>query len=274
MEDDQHRGPRVRQLERALQEREEHIAHLEARLEAVRDASGASERRARSTMENTVGTRSGTATDRASGRADVADEWGTSDGHHEIDAGGRDIDAAGQGTGAARHGTRAADQDAGPSTGDGRRDRDSGHRHGGADGRTAQFDPSASHPRSDARDGSNGVPPVVAHLRSTIEQLEPVTRKMLAHYHEYGPASPLDAHVVAGGDGDRTAAYRRNGVLREAALVAHVGRGHYATRLREIVVEAHGERLDEEGLRRAVGAVEEALPVASPPEMASDWPEP
>lgn len=253
MEDDQHRGPRVRQLERALQEREEHIAHLEARLEAVRDASGASERHARPTMESARGTGSGAATDRVSGRADVADEWGTSDEQHEIDAAGRDI---------------------GPSTGDGPRDRDRGHRHSGADGRTGQFDPSASHPRSDARDGSNGVPPVVAHLRSTIEQLEPVTRKMLAHYHEYGPASPLDAHVAAGGDGDRTAAYRRNGVLREAGVVAHVGRGHYATRLREIVVEAHGELLDEEGLRRAVGAVEEALPVASPPEMASDWPEP
>lgn len=270
MENDQRRDPRVRQLERALQEREERIADLEARLEAVRDASSG------------TGPRSATATDGATNRAS-----GTRDGTGSV----------------AHHGTGAVGRDAGSTTrdgpGDGRGDRHRDDGHGRADGWTGQFDPPTAEPRVDAHDGvpderrsndsldvqngwhadrsehaSTERRPVVAHLRSTIEQLDPVTRKMLAHYHEYGPASPLDAHVVAGGDGDRTAAYRRNGVLREASLVVHVGRGRYATRLRQIVVDAHGGRLDEEELRRAVGAVEEALPVASPPEMAADWPEP
>jgi hypothetical protein len=82
---------------------------------------------------------------------------------------------------------------------------------------------------------------------------------MLAYYRSNGPASPLDAHVAAGGDGDRTRAYGRNRKLREAGLVAHAGRGRYGYALRSRIDEAHDGRLDPTVLEAAVERVEESF---------------
>ncbi|MFC7177640.1 hypothetical protein ACFQL2_14550 [Halosegnis marinus] len=119
----------------------------------------------------------------------------------------------------------------------------------------------------------NGDRPVVRDLRERIESLDPVARAMVAYYREYGPASPLDAHVAAGGDGDRTAAYRRNGELRERDLIEHAGRGGYTTCFRATVREAHDDRLDEADLEAAVSHVLSALPPARPPESIEEWPD-
>ena len=79
---------------------------------------------------------------------------------------------------------------------------------------------------------------------------------MLAYYRSEGPASPVDAQVAAGGDGDRTRAYGRNRELREAGLVAHAGRGRYGYALRSRIDEAHAGRLAPDALEAAVERVE------------------
>lgn len=85
---------------------------------------------------------------------------------------------------------------------------------------------------------------------------------MLSYYREQGPASPLDAHFVAGGSGDRTHAYARNRTLRTAELIEHVGQGAYDYRLPELL-EEHAERapedVDDEDLNAYVDVIEATI---------------
>jgi TolA-binding protein len=91
-------------------------------------------------------------------------------------------------------------------------------------------------------------PAAVDSLRGEIRSLDEKTRRMLAYYDEQGPATPLDAHFVAGGTGDRTNAYAHNRALRTAGLIEHVGRGTYDVCIRERLDEATDGRLDEDDL--------------------------
>ena len=100
---------------------------------------------------------------------------------------------------------------------------------------------------------------VVREVKATVRGFDDVTRRMLAHYREQGACDPVDAHVAAGGDGDRTRAYSRNRTLRQADLVAHAGRGRYGCRLAAHLREAHDDRLSESELADAVASVERAF---------------
>jgi hypothetical protein len=104
---------------------------------------------------------------------------------------------------------------------------------------------------SDGRAGglSDGEEPLlVRELKAEIGGLDTRSREMLAHYAESGPGTPLDAHLAAGGDGDRTHAYAHNRRLRTRGLVEHVGRSYYDYRLRDLLREeldgATGDELD------------------------------
>jgi hypothetical protein len=101
--------------------------------------------------------------------------------------------------------------------------------------------------------------PVVASLRDQIQSMDPVTRGMLAYYRNEGIGSPLDAHVAAGGDGDRSAAYSCNRTLREAGLIAHAGRGRYGYALPSWLDDAHNGRLTQTALDTAVERVEQTF---------------
>jgi len=92
-----------------------------------------------------------------------------------------------------------------------------------------------------------------------LADLDPIARGMLAHHRKAGPATPMDAHVAGGGDGDRTEAYRRNGQLRERGFVAHAGRGQYGYALPAKVRERHDDRLPEEELDTVIRAIEEVF---------------
>jgi hypothetical protein len=100
---------------------------------------------------------------------------------------------------------------------------------------------------------------VVREVKATVRGFDEVTRRMLAHYREQGASDPVDAHVAAGGDGDRTRAYSRNRTLRQSDLVAHAGRGRYGCRLAAHLREAHDGRLSEDELADAIEAVERAF---------------
>jgi intein/homing endonuclease len=100
-------------------------------------------------------------------------------------------------------------------------------------------------------------PLVVRELKADVAGLETKTRKMLAFYREYGPATPLNAHFAAGGDGDRTGAYAHNRQVRTLGLIEHVGRGHYDYCLRDCLREAFEGHVDEEAIEVYARTVEQ-----------------
>lgn len=89
-----------------------------------------------------------------------------------------------------------------------------------------------------------------------IDALDDVTRGMLAHYREVGDAVPVEAHVAAGGSGERQYAYARNRTLRKAGLIEHDGAGRYHSVLPDLVEEAFDGHADGETLTSAVSAIE------------------
>lgn len=80
---------------------------------------------------------------------------------------------------------------------------------------------------------------VLKRIRREIEALDPVAREMLACYRREGPLSPVDAHVAAGGSGERMDSYHRNSALRRADLITHVGRGQYAYSIPDRIAASH-----------------------------------
>lgn len=99
---------------------------------------------------------------------------------------------------------------------------------------------------------------VVETFVSGIEALDDVTRRMLAHYREAGDAAPVDAHVAAGGSGERQYAYARNRTLRKAGVIEHGSAGRYRYALPSLVEEAFDGSADAETVADAVSAIESA----------------
>jgi intein/homing endonuclease/TolA-binding protein len=102
----------------------------------------------------------------------------------------------------------------------------------------------------------NEEPLVVRELKADIAAMETKTRGMLSYYREVGPGTPLNAHLAAGGDGNRKLAYAHNRTLRTAGLIEHVGRGHYDYRLRELLCEELDGVITEEQLDAHVEKIE------------------
>ncbi|WP_248908996.1 ATP-binding protein [Halocatena marina] len=100
---------------------------------------------------------------------------------------------------------------------------------------------------------------VVQRIRRSIADLDPVAREMLARYRSDGPISPVDAHVAAGGSGERMMSYWRNSALRRADLITHVGRGQYAYALPERIAADHDGRLPPEEVENCVARIENEL---------------
>ena len=92
-----------------------------------------------------------------------------------------------------------------------------------------------------------------------IEALDDVTREMLAQYRDGDELTPVDAHVAAGGSGERQYAYARNRTLRTAGVVEHVGGGRYRYRLSDLVSEVFDDNVEAEALSDAVSAIESAV---------------
>jgi hypothetical protein len=107
--------------------------------------------------------------------------------------------------------------------------------------------------------GLTGRQEVIERLRNVVLSMHPASRGMLAFYREVDACDPVDAHVAAGQVGDKHLAYGRNGPLRRAGFVEHVGRGRYAYALPDLVREEFADRLDERELREVVSAVERAF---------------
>ncbi|MFB6118566.1 helicase HerA domain-containing protein [Halosegnis sp.] len=285
-EREQQRDSRIQELERQLKDKDERIKQLEAELEEARDLSEMAEQFSRAMMAHATGRAfrdditgrqselpdhadaSRIVTSSAEREAETTDTDEPDDRPPETPArvGRGDVepepqsdspttgeaDAAASTTPTATRGatdggdTTASDTPAGSDLSDGSADAAAG-------GPLVGLADSTTRSADDDR-------PIVAELREAITSLDDIARRMLAYYNERGPASPLDAHVAAGGTGDRTAAYRRNGQLRTRGLIAHAGRGEYRPKLRTRIREAHDDRLDEARLDAAVTRVTDLLP--------------
>jgi hypothetical protein len=107
----------------------------------------------------------------------------------------------------------------------------------GGDGAGTETDAVADEPEAPGEPGADAAEPLVERLRSEIAALDDLAVEMLAHYREYGPASPQQAHAGAGESGDRRPAYTMNRKLRQRGLIVHVGCGRYDYALAELVRE-------------------------------------
>jgi hypothetical protein len=114
-------------------------------------------------------------------------------------------------------------------------------------------------PAPSTRDGSLTRQAVVETLTGIVERLDPISRGMLAYYRDHGVSEPVEAHVAAGGSGDRNRAYSRNRPLRRAGLIRHAGRGRYAYAIPDVVREEYADRLSEAELAATVSAVEDSF---------------
>ncbi|PSP38493.1 ATPase [Halobacteriales archaeon QH_7_65_31] len=266
-ENEKQRESRVQELELELRDKEEELKRLRAELEEAKDLSAMAERFSRAMLEH------------ASGRAFRDDITGRQSELHEHDgpddSGGTVVTTGDDERRKRRTATENQTTDDGfehlqsPDFGAGRMaeavdgsDDETDETTPDDTGSTDRTETETTKPVGDVEPSFAGTSErsVVTELRETIDAFDPITRGMLAHYRESGPISPLDAHVAAGGDGDRTAAYRRNGELRKHDLVAHAGRGGYRARLRDEIQARHDGRLDEHALDEAVARVTELLP--------------
>lgn len=97
---------------------------------------------------------------------------------------------------------------------------------------------------------------VVRKLTAVVENLDPVSRKMLRHYREHLVSDPVAAHVAAGGTGDQNLAYSRNRSLRQVGFITHAGRGQYAYALPDLVREEYADRLTSDEFGDAMETLE------------------
>ncbi|WP_135828347.1 helicase HerA domain-containing protein [Halorussus halobius] len=111
----------------------------------------------------------------------------------------------------------------------------------------------------DATDGSGERDPLDA-VREELDALDPVERAMLAHYLREGPATPVEAHAVAGGSDDRELAYNHNRTLRRRGFVQHAGGGEYVAALPSLLAALTDGEMDDDRRTEALAEVAEELP--------------
>ncbi|WP_435069619.1 helicase HerA domain-containing protein [Haloplanus sp. C73] len=100
---------------------------------------------------------------------------------------------------------------------------------------------------------------VVARFRDEISGLPELSRRMLAHYRAERTATPVDAHVAAGGTPDQPMAYGRNRPLRTAGFVERVDGDEYRYALPDRVAGAFDGHLGDTALEDVVREVERAF---------------
>ena len=100
-------------------------------------------------------------------------------------------------------------------------------------------------------------------IRAELDALEPVERGMLAYYLREGPATPDEAHVVAGGPDDRELAYSHNRTLRQRGFVQHAGHGEYVAALPSLLAALTDGEMDDDSRKEALSEVAEELPDVS-----------
>ncbi|MFB6298433.1 MAG: helicase HerA domain-containing protein [Salinirussus sp.] len=129
----------------------------------------------------------------------------------------------------------------------------------GTNGETTDETPATEDSGPRGRDPAEEPLPV-RELKADIGGMETRTREMLEFYRNSGPATPVEAHVAAGGDGDRNTAYAHNRRLRTCGLVEHVGRGHYDYRLQGLLAEElGGDAADDSTVRTHARNVERTV---------------
>lgn len=230
-------GDPLAELRAELERKDDRIATLEAELEEARDFSRLADRFVDALSHRLRGT-SATPTDRDSPEP-ATPEATTDEASGDGDFGDAMAALAGVADG--------EDDDDGETTGE------QSSVFAGLDtldtddpdtnGETADGDAEAPTAGLDRAAAPAPIQPILADLT----EFPPRARGMIAHFYDESPASPVAAHLAAGGDGDRTAAYALHRQVRQAGYVAHVGRGKYRSRLTERIAD-HAATDDEDAL--------------------------
>ena len=280
-EDEREREDRIEELERELRRKEQRIEVLERDLEDARDLSRMADQFAEALFDHPGSPRATAERERTEGAPPARErqsrvragesregarrdsEQATLEGTSDPTAERVESDASGEGGDVGSEipwpdpPTEERDRAAPPTAA-------SGSAATETDGSGGAFDePNGGRIVGVGGDAPGGDPsserPLIERVRSLLADLDPAARALLAEYRSEGPCSPLDAHVAAGGEGERTTAYSHNGALREAGLIRHVGRGRYAYALPDLVGAAHDGRLSDEEERAVVDAIEADL---------------
>jgi hypothetical protein len=257
-------------LRQELERKERRIADLERELEEARDLSRMADRFTQAMLRHRTvdagdGDGGGGADAGGAGGSEVTDGPGGTDGAVD-DAETTDRDGASDADGLAGAsfpvsfgGDGGGESASGFDDETGSPDTDVQTSDGPPDG-VGEDDPAAETDDADADPPAPGTRDAVVHgLRSRVDALPDVSRRMLEHYREQGVADPVDAHMAAGGTPEEPVAYGRNRPLRQAGLVEHAGQGTYRYALPDRVDERVGDSLGADERESVLRAVERSF---------------
>ncbi|UPV74004.1 DUF87 domain-containing protein [Halorussus limi] len=229
-EEESQREDRIEELQQELREKENHIEDLERQLEEAREMEEVADKFAKAMLDTSRN-------QRANPYVGTGGSGGTVRGADAQPPHGRPGEQVQQA------GERARQADLG------------GFERGEANAESESEETEAGETESDAADRN----PIDA-IRSELDALDGVERGMLAHYLRQGPATPVEAHVVAGGSEDRELAYNHNRTLRQRGFVQHAGSGEYVAALPSLLAALTDGEMDDDTRKEALEAVAEELP--------------
>ncbi|UPW00051.1 DUF87 domain-containing protein [Halorussus gelatinilyticus] len=233
-EEESQREDRIEELEQELREKENHIEDLERQLEEAREMEEVADKFAKAMLDTSRNRRANPYVDTGGaamhgGSGQVPGGQQTGEQVQQADLGGfEQADAKG---------TESSDADS-------------------PDGES----PAAASESADSDAAADSTP--IDAIRAKLDALAPVERAMLAHYLRQGPATPVEAHVVAGGPEDRELAYNHNRTLRQRGFVQHAGGGEYVAALPSLLAALTDGEMDDDTRKEALEAVAEELPDA------------
>jgi cell division septum initiation protein DivIVA len=226
-EEENRREDRIEELRQELREKESHIEDLERQLEEAREMEEVADKFAKAMLDTSRNQRA----------------------NPYVDTGGGAVQGAG--------GQPPRGQQAG---GRAQQANLRGFERGDAAdvGEASEADAdSGADDTSESEDGGRN--PIDA-IRAELDDLDPVERGMLAHYLRQGPATPVAAHVAAGGPEDRELAYNHNRTLRQRGFVQHAGSGEYVAALPSLLAALTDGEMDDDTREETLAQVAEELP--------------
>jgi hypothetical protein len=261
-DEQERRESELADLRQELDRKEQRIRELQAELEEARDLKRMADKFAQAMLSKAEAPyRGGSGRNLARIEQAELDEYDPAEGEGSAEAGdgvGAPEDAEGEGSAEAGGGVGA------PEDAEGEGSAEAGDGVGAPEDADGEAETPPNPVTNDVHVDATALEvgtreAVVAELRSRVESLSDISLGMLRHYRTEGVAAPVDAHVAAGGDGDREVAYGRNRPIRRAGLVRHAGIGQYRYALADLVREAYDDRLDDADVDRMVEEIEAAF---------------
>ncbi|WP_137286777.1 ATP-binding protein [Halorussus salinisoli] len=235
-EEESRREDRIEELQREVQKKDERITDLERQLEEAREMEEVADKFAKAMLDTSRNQRA----------------------NPYVDTGGQATPVGGQTSGGRVVGSDQRAQQADLGGFEQAEAKDAKTKTAEGEGTEAT---ETEHDTDDATDeeSTDDRGPLDA-IRRELDALEPVERAMLAYYLREGPATPVEAHVTAGGPEDRELAYNHNRTLRQRGFVQHAGSGEYVAALPSLLAALTDGEMDDDTRSEALATVAEELP--------------